>query len=448
MNKGLLFLLVFILLTTSCERSNESANQVEVQALEEWAKKSSIYEVNIRQYTPEGTFNAFIPHLKNIRELGSDILWLMPVHPIGKVQRKGKLGSYYAVMDYTAINPNFGSKQDFKSLVDSAHSLGFKVILDWVANHTAWDHHWVKDHPEYYTRDSSGKSPIVPEGTDWTDVADLNYDNQQLQAEMIDAMQYWVREFNIDGYRCDVAGFVPMEFWKRAVDSINEIKKVFMLAEWDEPEMHQVFHMTYAWGFHHLLKKIANGDDPKSLLKEYYKKENEQYPDSAFRMYFITNHDENSWKQSVFERYGEDLELLAILTFTFDGMPLVYSGQEAGLNKALRFFDKDTIDWKENKWRPFYKSLLDLHETTPALWNGVHGARAEWLATPPDVVGYKRIKESQGIYVYLNFSNERTNISLGKQKLKIYQSSAGAKIENGELLLPAKGFYIGETEKN
>ena len=447
MNKFLLLTCSLMLMMWSCEPKTSNENKAEQKSAHEWAKNSSIYEVNIRQYTPEGNFEAFLAHMEEIRDLGSDILWFMPIHPIGEKNRKGGLGSYYSIKDYKAVNPNFGTKDDFKQLVDSAHAMGFKVILDWVANHTAWDHHWVKDHPGFYTADSNGNRPVVPEGTDWTDVADLNYENKELQTAMIDAMQYWVREFDIDGYRCDVAGFVPMEFWKKAVDSLQKIKPVFMLAEWDEPKMHKAFHMTYAWGFHHILKQIAEGGDPKKLVYAYYEDEQNRYPDSAYRMYFITNHDENSWKNSVFERYGEDVELLAILTFTLDGMPLVYSGQEVGMDQSLKFFDKDTIEWKNSMWRTFYSQLLDLHENVPALWNGAYGAKAKWVKSPNGVLAYKRLLDDQGIYVYLNFSNRKVELPVEDLDMRVYMSSDESGIAKDTLTLPPKGYYIGETEK-
>lgn len=448
MNKCVLCFVICLLGILACNTATDEPNSAKNDSVHTWAKKSSIYEVNIRQYTPEGTFEALLPHLTEIKDLGADILWLMPIHPIGKKNRKGGLGSYYAVKDYKAVNPNFGTETEFRTLVDSAHAMGFKIILDWVANHTAWDHHWVNEHPDFYTKDSTGKAPMVPEGTDWTDVADLDYENEELHAVMIEAMQYWVREFDIDGYRCDVAGFVPLRFWEKAVDSLKMLKNVFMLAEWDEPKMHEAFHMTYAWGFHHLLSEIVESDQPQQLLMDFFEEENQRYSDSAYRMYFITNHDENSWKQSVFERYGEHVELLAVLTFTIDGMPLVYSGQEIGMDKALAFFDKDTIDWKESKWRPFYRKLLQLHESSPVLWNGSFGAQLQWLEVPPQTIGYKRVnQEGEGIYVYLNLSDQERTIS-SVPALKQYMASEESHYLGDSLRLPPSAYFVGETEKN
>ena len=211
----------------------------------EWVSNATIYEVNVRQFTPEGTFAAFEKELPRLKAMGVDILWLMPIHPIGELNRKGSLGSYYAVRDYRGINPEFGTHEDFSRLVAAAHQLGMKIIIDWVANHTSPDHLWIEEgRLDWYTLDSMGKvQPTI--GTDWWDVADLNYDNEELRSEMIECMSYWVRDFNIDGYRCDVAGWVPMDFWTRARASLDQIKPVFMLAEAEGNELYSAFEMTY-----------------------------------------------------------------------------------------------------------------------------------------------------------------------------------------------------------
>ncbi|MCD4697158.1 MAG: alpha-amylase, partial [Bacteroidales bacterium] len=309
----------------------------------EWSKNANIYEVNIRQYTPEGTFKAFESHLPRLKNMGVNILWFMPIHPIGEKNRKGSLGSYYAVKDYKAVNPEFGTLKDFKSLVKTAHDMGFKVILDWVANHTSWDNQWIYDHPEWYSKDSLGQM-IAP--FDWTDVADLNYDSKPLWDAMIDALKFWVTEADIDGYRCDVAGMVPTEFWERARKELDEIKPVFMLAEAEQADHHKsAFDMSYAWELHHIFNEIAKGKKTGDDLENYFVKNDSVYPSSAFRMTFITNHDENSWNGTVMERMGKTGLTFAMLSYTLPGMPLIYSGQEVGLNKRLEFFEKDKINW-------------------------------------------------------------------------------------------------------
>lgn len=308
----------------------------------DWAQNATIYEVNVRQYTPEGTFAAFQKHLPRLKELGVDILWLMPINPIGEKNRKGTLGSYYSVKDYKDINPEFGNKNDFKNLVDEIHKLGMYVIVDWGANHTAWDHNWVINHPEYYTKDSLGN--FVPPVADWADVVDLNYDNTDLRKEMIDALCYWIKDFNIDGYRCDVAGMIPTEFWNNAREELDKIKPVFMLAEWETPDLHEkAFEMTYAWEIHKLLNSIYKGEKSPEDLKDLIVNDKRKFQDYAYRMLFTSNHDENTWNGTEFERLGEAAEMFAALTYVIPGMPLIYNGQEAGFNKRLEFFEKDEI---------------------------------------------------------------------------------------------------------
>jgi glycosidase len=305
--------------------------------------------------------------------------------------------------------------EDLKSLVDQAHELDMKVILDWVANHTAFDHVWSEDHKDYYNLDSLGNLQM-PEGTDWSDVADLNYENEELRAEMIDALQFWVREADIDGYRCDVAGFVPTDFWETARDSLEAVKSdIFMLAEWEDQELHEkAFDMTYAWEFLHVMNGIATGEKTLAALDEYMAKQDTLFPDDAYRMYFTTNHDENSWNGTVMERYGmEGHKTYAVLAYTIDGMPLLYSGQEAGMDKALKFFEKDTINWKEYDLQDFYTKLLQLNRDNEALWNGEYGGDFERFATDHDdkVYIYKRQKGDHAVLVMLNMTDEALSVS-------------------------------------
>lgn len=401
------------IILSACTAQTQNKEVVEVPATyPEKAKDMVIYEVNIRQYTPEGTINAFTEHLPRLKELGVDILWVMPIQPIGEKNRKGRLGSYYSIKDYTAVNPEFGSMDDFKSMVQKAHDQGMIVILDWVANHTAFDHAWTEI-PGYHNTDSLG-NVTWPEGTDWTDVADLNYDNMDMQNDMIEALRYWVREADLDGYRCDVAGFVPMEFWQRAKDSLDVDKDLFMLAEWDEPKMHNdAFHMTYGWGLHHYMNGVAKGEKNADSLASFIAKDLERYPASAYRMNFTTNHDENSWNGTVFERFGEGHQAYAVFAFTAQGMPLIYSGQEAGLDKRLVFFDKDTIDWSEVKYQDFYSKLVDIKHHNPALYNGEFGGIPEFLNTGnPMVLAFKRVKGDNEVTTIINLSDEPQSITV------------------------------------
>ncbi len=386
-----------------------------------WAANANIYEVNIRQYTPEGNFKAFAAHLPRLKQMGVDILWLMPVFPISEANRKGTLGSYYAVADFTAINPNYGTLDEFKALVDTIHQLGMKVILDWVPNHTGWDHVWITQHRDYYTQNKSGKitDPIAPKtgkSWGWTDVADLNYDNQDMRKAMTDAMLFWLREANIDGFRCDVAGEVPDDFWQQATPVLRQAKPdIFMLAEAEHaPHRNSdYFAMSYGWSFHHLMNEIAAGNANANDIYEWLKKDRSAFG-KGYHMHFITNHDENSWNGTEFERMGDAVDAMAVLSCTFDGMPLLYSGQESAFNRRLAFFEKDSINWGNYSKAAFYTALLNLKHRNKALWNGPAGGKLNRLATSDDksVFAYYREKDGQRVVVILNLSNKPRSVKI------------------------------------
>jgi glycosidase len=443
--KALTPIFILALLLNSCTPTKTESTDV-VVSFPERAKDMNIYEVNIRQYTPEGTFNAFASHLPRLKKIGVDILWLMPVQPIGVKNRKGGLGSYYSIQDYAAVNPEFGTLDDFKALVNKAHDLGMIVILDWVANHSAFDHPWTEK-PGYHTVDSAGN--IIPPNPDWSDVADLNYDNLDMQNDMIADMRFWIKNTDIDGFRCDVAGEVPAAFWDRAVDSIKVDKDVFMLAEWDEPWLHSAFHMTYGWGFHHLMNEIAKGHRNADSIASFVRKDLAKYPAEAFRMNFTTNHDENSWNGTVFERFGDGHKAYAVLAFTVYGMPLIYSGQEAGLNKRLAFFEKDTIDWSDIEFEMFYTNLLKLKKENPALYNGIYGGVPEFVSTGnSNVVAYKRMKDRNSVYVVINLSKEAQQVSINDTgfAFRDYFTNEEVSLSNATLQ-PFQYFVgIGNTE--
>lgn len=377
----------------------------------EWTKNANIYEVNIRQWSEEGTFDEVTDDLPRLKEMGVDILWLMPIHPIGEVERKGTKGSYYAVQDYKAVNPEFGTEEDFRELVDKAHELEMKVIIDWVANHTAWDNVWTVNNKEWYTLTEEGG--FQPPVEDWSDVIDLNYDNSDMREAMLDALVYWVDEFDIDGYRCDVAMMVPTEFWNEVRSSLDEIKPVFMLAEAEQADHHEeAFDMSYAWEFHHVITGIASGERTLAELDELMEKEAIQFDGNAYRMYFTSNHDENSWKGSDLDMFGENFLNFAVLAATLDGMPLIYTGQESGLEEQLEFFEKDLVDWGEYKYADFYKTLLNLKHENEALWNGNYGGSLERIDLGSDMVyAYKRVKGESEVLVVLNFGNETATLS-------------------------------------
>lgn len=382
----------------------------------DWSKNATIYEANIRQHSPEGTFKAFENYLPQLKEMGIGLIWIMPIQPIGEKNRKGTLGSYYSISDYTAINPEFGTMDDFKSLVDKIHELDMHIIIDWVANHTAWDHPWVESNPEFYTKDSTGN--FVPPVPDWADVIDLNYENENLRKEMYNSMKFWIEECNIDGFRCDVAAMVPTDFWNNVTTDLNIIKPVFMLAEATEPELHEVaFDMTYGWGMLGLINDIAKGNKTVKDLDAYFDQQKVDYPTDAYQMMFTTNHDENSWSGTVQERLGDAVETFAVFTGVISGMPLVYSGQEAGLDKPLEFFEKDLIIWKEHKLRGIYSKLFQLKKQSKALWNGDAGGMMIRLKSINDknIFSFIREKDGDKVIAIFNFSENSKNFSIDNE---------------------------------
>jgi len=396
----------------------------------EWSRSATIYEVNIRQYTPEGTFKAFEPHLPRLRKMGVDVLWIMPINPISKKMRKGSLGSYYAVSDYMAVNPEYGSLADFKHLVNEAHKLGFKVILDWVANHTGWDNVWVEQHPDWYKRNAAGEL----EGfnyTDlstgkkevWADVIGLDYAKPEVRQGMIAAMSYWVRETNIDGFRCDVAWTLPVAFWEEARQRLDAIKPVFLLAEADTPDLQvKAFDMTYDWVLFHKLVDIAQGRADARDLAKLYTDPPRRYPAGSYRMTFTSNHDENSWNGTDRELYGEGADVMAVLAATLPGMPLVYSGQEAGFDRRLKFFDKDQIDWGSYRREGLYKELLALKKRHhAALTNSHEPGNLELIETGnAKVFAFRRIGNGDVVTVVANLSAAPAQVQLpGGRKVSL-----------------------------
>lgn len=408
----------------------------------EWSKNAVIYEVNVRQYTEEGTFKAFEDELPRLKELGVDILWLMPVHPIGLENRKGGLGSYYSIQDYTAVNPEFGTMEDMHSLIAKTHELGMYIILDWVANHSAWDHTWVSEHPEYYTKDSTG-AMISP--FDWTDVVAFDYDNAGIREAMKNDMLFWVRDMNIDGFRCDVAGEVPTNFWLDVRVALDNVKPVFMLAEAEKSELvEKAFDMDYGWHQHHLMNEIAKGNIDANEMNAYFDKMDEEYPLRSFKMYFTTNHDENSWNGTVEERLGNAADALSVLSFTIGDMPLIYNGQEAGLNKRLLFFEKDLIDWEGYSKTDFFKKLTSLKHNEEALWSGTYGERFVRIPSSADeqIFAFDR----GNVRVLLNLSAEDKTFSLENCSFDSYenymQNGFDANFDENEFSLSAWGYVV------
>ncbi len=417
MKKVKFIVLVFIsLIVLSCSQTQSIVKEIKFSH-PGWSYNASIYEVNIRQYTPEGTFKAFMHHLPEIKKLGVDILWLMPINPIGKLHRKGTLGSYYSIKDYKEVNPEFGNKNDFKNLVNSAHALGMHIIIDWVANHTSWDNVWVKTNPDFYKKNLSGD--FYPPVKDWSDVIDLNYDNDSLRAAMIDALRYWVKNFDIDGFRCDVAERVPMDFWKTARIELDKIKPVFMLAEGSKPALHiNGFDMSYNWKLKDLMNNYAKGKTNIKDIKNLFINENKKYPTNAFLMNFTSNHDENSWNGSSIKRLGNYNEPFAVLISTAEGMPLIYNGQETGMTKSLEFFEKDTIPWEKDKIRNVYSRILNEKKINSALWNGNKGGKMNFIETGNDkILCFFRKKQLDFVLVVLNLSDQLQKFTISNDNM-------------------------------
>ena len=427
-----------------------------------WADSASIYEVNIRQYTPEGTFRAFERHLPRLDSMGVGILWLMPVQPIGRLNRKGTLGSQYSIRDYRAVNPEFGTLDDLKHLIQEAHRRGMHVILDWVANHTSWDSQLRQQHPDWFTRDAQGR--FQPPVADWQDVIDLDYSKPELRRYMQETMRYWVQDVGFDGFRCDVAGLVPMDFWNQTRRELEQIKPVFMLAEWDELHdppflkkgqfdpntgmLEQAFDATYALRLRYLLDSISRGQQPLAALDQYRQVERRRYPASASLMYFTSSHDINSWDGTEYERLGLDAQPQAVLTALLPGIPMVYSGQEAALQKRLRFFDKDTIPWNNFPLQDFYTRLLQLKKRHPALRNGDPCSQFTRLPSPTGVYAFTRTKNAAAVLTAVNFTDApQTVLPATTGRFHDVFSEETVELQPREkLLVPARGWRVLETQ--
>ena len=380
----------------------------------QWCKNAVMYQINTRQFTPQGTFKAAQAHLPRLKALGIDIIYLMPINPIGLKNRKGSLGSPYAVQNYLEINPEFGTLDDFKALVQAIHALGMYVIVDWVANHSAWDNVLVDQHPEWYSRDYKDDFHPTP-WWDWDDIIDFDYAQQGLRKYMADAMRYWVAEADIDGYRCDVAGMVPADFWVAVRHELEEIKPVLMLAEWETRDMHYAaFDMSYAWTWNEVMHAICMGKANIQKLFKYYSWHEKSYPKDAIKMTFVSNHDKNAWDGTEFEQFADGLKAAIVLSVLGDGMPLIYNGQEAGNPKRLAFFERDPIDWREHEIGALYQQLIAIKKSHSALANGQWGATMLHVpnSCPNAVFSFVRQDAYSKVLVVLNLSAEPLQVCL------------------------------------
>ncbi|MCQ2336367.1 MAG: alpha-amylase family glycosyl hydrolase [Paludibacteraceae bacterium] len=413
----LAFIAVMATAATSCcsnSETDESAEKpVPATVKPDWAESAVIYEVNWRQATEDGKLTTFTErNLPKLKELGVDILWFMPINPISELNRKGELGSYYASQNYTALNPEMGTIDDFKAMVDSAHKMGMKVIVDWVANHTGCDNVWVAEHPDWYAYNPDS-THVQDWG--WTDTYKLNYDNTELRKAMIDAMKFWVTECNIDGFRCDVAFMVPMDFWLEARKQLTAIKPLFFLAEAANKELCDgAFDMVYNWPMGYLFEEIYKGNKSPKLIDSLTVALRDSFAVDAYQMNHITNHDRNSWDGTEFERLGDGVKAFAALCYIAPGMPLIYTGQEYGYDHRFEFFKKDAPAPYNEEWFNFYKGLNALKHSHKALNAGINGG--DWkvytTSAPDAVFACSRTLDDDTIFYVANLSGKEVEFTI------------------------------------
>ncbi|MFY8188510.1 MAG: alpha-amylase family glycosyl hydrolase [Flavobacterium sp.] len=424
MEKSKFLLCLVVLLMLGCQNPKKEVDKTEANNPYEpspyvklkhpdWIKNGAIYQINTRQFTQEGTLQAAEKELTRIKELGVNIIMLMPIHPIGVENRKGSLGSPYSIKDYYGVNPELGTMQDLKNFIKKAHELDMYVILDWVANHTSWDNELVAKHPDWYIKNEEGK--FMPTAWfDWSDVIDLNFDSPEVRKYMTDALRYWVKEANVDGYRCDAAGLVPLDFWNNARKELEAIKPVLMLAEWEGRDFHaEAFDMTYAWAWNDAVHKICMGKANVNALYAYYSWNEGFYPNNAVRMTFVSNHDKNSWEGTMWEQFGDGVEAAIVLSVVGEGLPLIYNGQEAGETKRLAFFEKDTIVWQDHYIGKLYKDLFGLMKKNTALWHADWGPRMVKVpnSVESEVLSFVRKNEKDKVFAVFNFSANNNVVS-------------------------------------
>ncbi|SFI11731.1 alpha-amylase family glycosyl hydrolase [Halpernia frigidisoli] len=394
-------------------------NKTKMKSQKERKHTTNIYEVNVRQYTKEGTFNAFAKEMPRLKKMGVETLWFMPITPIAQKEKKGSMGSQYAAQDYTTINPEFGTLEDFKKLVIEAHKQGFNVIIDWVANHTGWDHVWTKSHPEYFLHDADGS---FHRASGMDDIIELDYSKPELRKAMIDAMKYWVKETNIDGFRCDLASWVEVDFWQQARPEVEKIKPLFFLGEFDElenPEYGKVFDASYSWTWMHKTADYYSKNEPLQELRDLLSKYS-ALGDNSMRAWFTANHDENTWNGTEYEKYGVIAKPLAVFSATWNGVPLMYSGQELPNMKRLKFFDKDPIEWNGTyQLADFYKTLFALKSTNSALRGGDSNVKTYFVKTSADdkILAYIRKNGKDEVFVVLNMSKEDVNFTINDSEV-------------------------------
>lgn len=426
--KKTLLILLFAVSFVAAQIPTPYANE-QARSSEEWVKKGIIYEIYTRAFSAEGNFAGVERRLPELKDLGVTILWIMPIHPVGVEKRKGTLGSPYSVQDFYAVNPEFGTLEDFQRLVSAAQRHGLKIIIDLVANHTAWDSKMALEHPEWFVKDSTGK--MVPPVADWSDVVDMNYDNKDLRRYMIEMMKYWVRDVGIDGFRCDVSEMVPVDFWDEARAALDSIKPVFMLSEGMYAEHHlKAFDVTYGWNSYHTMADIFAGKKPAFEMDSVLIRELLSYPKGSLRLRFSSNHDENAWDMPDVTKFGADgAKMAAVLTATFPGVPLLYNGQEVGSKEKLGLFEKHEIDWTHGgEWTEFYSQLYGIRRNNPALAAGDYQYVKNSI--PDRIYSFIRTDGRNTLLVVVNFSDRQQTATLTLPKV-----------------FPALGYIDAFTEK-
>lgn len=469
----LLFFAAFTWLTWGCQSkgSKQPENNTtptppkmvlpEKPVLPEWSKNAILYELNTRQFSPEGNFKGVTAQLQRLKDLGVDIIWLMPIHPIGQEKRKGSLGSPYSAKDFMAINPDLGTEDDLVQLVQKAHEIGLKVILDWVPNHTSWDAVWKQQHPEYYTKYNGDFTvPLNEFGKpidDWADICDLDYGQPATRKAMTEAMQHWVRQLDIDGFRCDMAGLVPNDFWTELRPALDTIKPMFMLAEWQDEKDHfnSCFQVNYGWKWKDITKDIWAGKQDAQSLDTLRTFLDDFYPEHYNQLYFTQNHDENSWNGTENELYGASAEVMNVLAFTWQGLPMIYNGQEDGLDRRLKFFDRDPIRWKKYHRTVFFQRLADLRHQNQALWSGIYGGDIQKFTSSEDksIYAFGREKNGDRVIVITNLSkfNRTVSVTIPSEFSGAYANVFGSntmQVTGGEMRITLKPWeYIVLTNK-
>lgn len=416
----------------------------------EWSRSAVIYELNTRQFSPAGDFKGVMTQLPRLKDLGVDIIWMMPIYPIGQERRKGELGSYYSIRDYCAVNPEFGTMEEFKEVVNQVHNLGMRVILDWVPNHTSRDAVWTRN-VDWYKFDEAKGEIATP--FDWSDTAQLDYDSQPMRCAMVEALKFWLTEVGVDGFRVDMAMLVPIDFWNDTVPELQSVRSdIFMLAEAEGPEFHSIaFDATYTWEVHHLMTHVAQGAAPVSALRDRLTYESLIYPIDSYRMFFTSNHDENTWNGSEFQRFGASSRAMAALTYILPGMPLMYNGQEVGSKKSLEFFDRDPIDWTDAdaSFTEFYVQMNDLKHSHPALAAGDWGGDLYAVdnSLPDKVLSLKRKIGDRVVFGLFNCSGDHADLEFYDADFDgIYTQVGDSKPaelhSNRHFYLPPWGYYV------